>query len=121
MARLQELAETLQASVIDRAARMNFPTRHPLNQTERAGVVIRNADVILGLELSDFLGQRERVQGPVDRESTPIYKPTAKLISINWRRSLHEEQLSGLPALLRMWTSPSPPTPKPPCLRSPRP
>ena len=31
-----ELAELLQAPVVDRNGRMNFPTRHPLNQTERA-------------------------------------------------------------------------------------
>ena len=30
---LIELAETLQAAVIDRKGRMNFPTRHPLEQT----------------------------------------------------------------------------------------
>ena len=36
LAGLIELAETLQAPVVDRNGRMNFPTRHPLNQTERA-------------------------------------------------------------------------------------
>ena len=35
MTLLVELAETLQAPVIDQGGRMNFPTRHPLNQTER--------------------------------------------------------------------------------------
>ena len=37
---LMELAETLQAPVIDQAGRMNFPSRHPLNQfgaTRRGG------------------------------------------------------------------------------------
>ena len=29
---LVELAETLQAAVIDKGGRMNFPSRHPLNQ-----------------------------------------------------------------------------------------
>ena len=33
MARSIELAETLQAPVIDQGGRMNFPSRHPLNQT----------------------------------------------------------------------------------------
>ena len=32
LAGLIELAETLQAPVVDRNGRMNFPTRHPLNQ-----------------------------------------------------------------------------------------
>jgi len=83
MARLQELAEVLQAAVVDKAARMNFPTRHPLNQTERAGVVVRSADVILGLELTDFFDNVNEFKDQIDRESTSIYKSNAKLISIN--------------------------------------
>src|SRR5258708_25509831 len=56
MALLIELAETLQAPVLDMCGPMNFPTRHPLNQTWRARDEISNADVILGLELADFWG-----------------------------------------------------------------
>jgi len=48
---LIELANVLQCAVINQYGRMNFPSRHPLNQTERAGAVIRGADVILGLEV----------------------------------------------------------------------
>jgi acetolactate synthase-1/2/3 large subunit len=33
MANLVDLAETLQCGVIDNAGRMNFPSRHPLNQS----------------------------------------------------------------------------------------
>ncbi len=55
---LMELAEALQIPVIDQMDRMNFPTRHPLNQTERAGELIAGADVILGLEVNDFWGAR---------------------------------------------------------------
>jgi len=59
---LVELAETLQAAVIDQHRRMNFPTRHPLNQTLSSPPAARpipvpaalEADVILGLEASDF-------------------------------------------------------------------
>ena len=42
-----ELAELLQAAVVDSIQRMNFPTRHPLNQDAR---VVADADVILALE-----------------------------------------------------------------------
>ncbi|HEV2950412.1 MAG TPA: thiamine pyrophosphate-dependent enzyme [Gemmataceae bacterium] len=42
-----ELAELLQAAVVDNIQRMNFPSRHPLRQGNRA---IRDADVILSLE-----------------------------------------------------------------------
>ena len=40
MENLIELAEALQAPVIDQAGRMNFPSRHPLNQTDRAQAAI---------------------------------------------------------------------------------
>ena len=53
---LVELAETLQAPVINQYGRMNFPSAHPLNQTERSRTLIANADVILGLEVWDFWG-----------------------------------------------------------------
>ncbi len=33
MVLLCELAETLQAPVVDQRGRMNFPSRHPFNQT----------------------------------------------------------------------------------------
>jgi acetolactate synthase-1/2/3 large subunit len=49
---LVELAELLQAPVFDRGSRMNFPKRHPLNQSflENTRQVTGEADVILGLE-----------------------------------------------------------------------
>src|ERR1051326_1375783 len=43
MARLVELAETLQCAGIDQGGRLNFPTRHPLNHTFRGRPVIRPA------------------------------------------------------------------------------
>ena len=50
---LVELAELLQCPVVDQGARMNFPNTHHLS---RAPGVIAQADVVLGLELSDFWG-----------------------------------------------------------------
>ncbi|MEP7243475.1 MAG: thiamine pyrophosphate-dependent enzyme, partial [Gammaproteobacteria bacterium] len=51
-----ELAEALQAAVVDVGGRMNFPWRHPLNQTRRRAELAADADVILGLELTDYWG-----------------------------------------------------------------
>ena len=51
---LVELAELLQAPVIDQRGRMNMPNTHYLNQTGRGPALIGNADVIIGLELSDY-------------------------------------------------------------------
>ncbi len=42
-----ELAELLQAAVVDTIQRMNFPSRHPLSQDSG---VFRSADVVLALE-----------------------------------------------------------------------
>lgn len=83
LALMIELAETLQAAVIDRNGRMNFPTRHPLNQTERGGSVVGTADVILGLELTDFYGIVNSYYGDVYPRTRSLTKPGVKLISIN--------------------------------------
>src|SRR3984957_17636585 len=80
--RLVELAEALQASVIDMNDRMNFPTRHPLNQSARRNAVVANADVILGLEASDFWSAVNTYHDQVHRSSRSLLKPDAKLISI---------------------------------------
>ncbi|HXC46865.1 MAG TPA: thiamine pyrophosphate-binding protein [Candidatus Sulfotelmatobacter sp.] len=83
MALLVELAEALQAPVVDMGGRMNFPTRHPLNQTWRAREEIGNADVILGLELADFWGAIHSYRDQMERTSQLLTKPGAKLISIS--------------------------------------
>ena len=50
---LVELAEILQAPVVDLGGRMNFPRSHYLSQPTGT---IAQADVIIGMELSDFWG-----------------------------------------------------------------
>ena len=52
---LVDLAETLQAAVIDRKNRMNFPTMHSLEQS-RSRMGLADADLVLGLEVLDFAG-----------------------------------------------------------------
>jgi acetolactate synthase-1/2/3 large subunit len=79
---LIELAETLQAPVINQAGRMNFPSRHPLNLTDNSRSLIANADVILGLELTDFWGTVNSYRDQQERSSRPITRQGAKLISI---------------------------------------
>jgi thiamine pyrophosphate-dependent acetolactate synthase large subunit-like protein len=82
VARLVELAETLQAPVLDQRGRMNFPSAHPLNQTESANQLIRSADVILGLELTDFWGTVSTFRDSLHRSSRSRIKPGTRLISI---------------------------------------
>ncbi len=79
---LIELAETLQAGVIDQGSRMNFPSRHRLNQTQRAAAAVGEADVIVGLEVSDFWATVNTLRDQLHRSTRRIAKPTAKLITI---------------------------------------
>jgi acetolactate synthase-1/2/3 large subunit len=77
-----ELAETLQAAVIDHGSRMNFPSRHPLNHTQRAGAAIAEADAIAGFELVDFWGTVNALRDQLHRSTRRVARPTAKLISV---------------------------------------
>jgi acetolactate synthase I/II/III large subunit len=82
MDQLVLLAESLQIPVIDLANRMNFPWNHHLNQTwDRT--LIPQADVVLGLELSDLFGVVGDVADLPERKTTIKIKPTCTVISIN--------------------------------------
>lgn len=80
---LVELAETLGAAVIDQQRRMNFPSRHPLNQTLRQRAAISAADLIVGLEVYDFFGVVHALAGQTRVIPRSIIKPGTKLVSIN--------------------------------------
>ncbi len=87
VALLVQLAEILQAPVIDQKGRMNFPNTHHLFQNSRGQALLKDADVILGLELSDYWGT---VNGYIDNGENDgaglqesHIKANAKLISIS--------------------------------------
>jgi thiamine pyrophosphate-dependent acetolactate synthase large subunit-like protein len=82
MDRMVELAETLQAAVVDRNNRLNFPTHHPLNQTEHGGATVSNADLIVGLELTDFWNTVHSVHGQLHPAGVSSINPGTKLVSI---------------------------------------
>ena len=84
MARLVELAETLQCAVVDNVGRMNFPSRHPLNQSFRRAV-IGQADVILGIEMNDLYGSLNAFSDRIVRTTRPTTKKSAKIISLGLR------------------------------------
>ena len=79
---LVELAELLQCPVIDTSGRLNLPTRHPLNQSSRARAHLSQADVVLGLEMTDYWGTINSYRDQVRRTSKPITKQGARLLSI---------------------------------------
>jgi acetolactate synthase-1/2/3 large subunit len=91
LARLIELAELLQAAVVSTqpnslppiaAGRMNFPNRHPLNQTLRTVAAVADADLIVGLEIANFYGATHIFRDQLERTSRPATKAGVKLITI---------------------------------------
>ena len=84
MANLVDLAETLQCGVIDNAGRMNFPSRHPLNQSFRRGL-IGQADVVLAIEMNDLWGAVNAFNDRIERRSRPATKRGAKIITLGVR------------------------------------
>ena len=59
-----QLAEALQAPVVDLGNRMNFPSTHPLCHNERRRQLVRDADVVLLLEVGDPWGQFNSFSDP---------------------------------------------------------
>ena len=90
---LVELAETLQAPV--QGGGRGMPNQHPLS----GGGNVRTADVILALNEDGLYGRLNRYRDQQVRNSTPLVKPDAKVISISGIRPVHERQLSDGRAL----------------------
>jgi len=79
---LVELAELLGAPVVDKGARFNFPTAHPLDATDGARDLLQKADVILALDVADLFGSLTTVSKQT-RDCEYVTSPTVKLISIS--------------------------------------
>ena len=77
--RLAEFAETLQAPVIDQGG--NLPSRHPLIAAG-GGALIRNADVILALEVDDLWASLNNFRDQLHRTYKSTTKKDVKVISI---------------------------------------
>ena len=82
--RLVELAETLQCAIVDNGGRMNFPSRHPLNQSFRR-IVISQADVILAMEVNDLWGSLNAFNDRIVRTSRANYKKDTKIVTLGSR------------------------------------
>ena len=78
---LVELAELLQAPVIDTATRMNFPNTHYCCHSDDREL-IGNADVILGLEVMDLWGTTHRLVDRIGKPWAPTTQEGCKVISI---------------------------------------
>jgi acetolactate synthase-1/2/3 large subunit len=78
---LVKLAESLQAPVIDLGGRMNFPNTHHLCLSDMKRTLVRDADVILMLEVFDPWGQVNGLSDPF-KTVRPEAKADVKIITI---------------------------------------
>jgi len=78
---LVKLAESLQAPVIDLGGRMNFPNTHHWCLSDQKRALVRDADVILMLEVFDPWGQVNGLSDPF-KTVRPEAKPDVKIITI---------------------------------------
>jgi acetolactate synthase I/II/III large subunit len=82
MKRLVELAEALNAPVVDVGGRMNFPTTHYLCRSEDKRNLLGQADVVLMLEVADPWGQFNTISDP-HHDFRRLSKPDVKVIHIS--------------------------------------
>jgi thiamine pyrophosphate-dependent acetolactate synthase large subunit-like protein len=76
-----DLAEALGAPVVDADGRFGFPSTHPLNLTNAREEALKNADVVLALDVPSLgvpLGPSVRERG----NFAPIISPSCKVIHI---------------------------------------
>ena len=78
---LVKLAETLQCPVVCNGSRMNFPGTHYLNLSDNRAGLVREADVILMLEVQDPWGTLHGMGDPW-KDVRRVAKPGVKLIHI---------------------------------------
>ena len=79
---LVELAEALHAPVVDLGGRMNFPMTHPLCHNEARRSLVREADVVLLLEVSDPWGQFNSLSDP-HKEMSTFTRKGARVVNVS--------------------------------------
>jgi len=92
VAALIALAELLALPVVDRGSRFNFPNTHPLDLTDAEGDLLREADVVLALDLLDLQAPLTTVDRTT-RQARSRLAAEARVIDIAMRE-----------LLLRSWT-----------------
>jgi len=77
-----ELAEALQAPVVDLGGRMNFPMTHPLSHNEARRALVREADVVLLLEVADPWGQFNSLSDP-HKDHRVLGKKDVRIVNLS--------------------------------------
>jgi acetolactate synthase-1/2/3 large subunit len=97
---LVELAEALQAPVVDLGGRMNFPMTHPLCHNEARRALVRDADVVLLLEVADPWAQFNSLSDP-HKELRHVGKKDVKIVNLSMQdvyiRSNYQDHQRFLP------------------------
>ena len=84
-----ELAETLGAPVVDNGWRTNFPNTHDLDVSFLRQTMLRDADVILLLEVNDPWGNLNSFSDPY-KTYRSLIKPGAKVITLSMQDVYHK-------------------------------
>jgi acetolactate synthase-1/2/3 large subunit len=79
---LVRLAELLGAPVVDLGSRLNFPNQHPLCLSDERRALLRDADVVLLLEVADPWGQFNSFSDP-HKVQRFVGRPGAKVINLS--------------------------------------
>ncbi|MEO5845494.1 MAG: thiamine pyrophosphate-dependent enzyme, partial [Caldimonas sp.] len=99
--RLVQLAEALGAPVVDMGGRLNFPNQHPLCHSERRRALLRDADVVLLLEVADPWGQFNTFSDP-HKVQRYVAKSGVKVVNVSMQdvyiRSNYQDFQRYLPA-----------------------
>jgi len=95
---LIELAELLAIPVVDKGARFNFPTVHPLDATDGAREILQKADVILALDVADLFGSLTTVSKQT-RNCEYLTSPAVKVITISMNDMLVHSWANDFQAL----------------------
>jgi acetolactate synthase I/II/III large subunit len=90
---LVALADLLSIPVVDLGARLNFPNTHAFNLTGKNRELIANADVIMGLDVTDLYGALVR-SDPNTHANVAATKPGCKVINVTLKD-----------IVVRSWTS----------------
>ncbi len=98
VASLIELAELLAVPVVDKGARFNFPSVHPLDVTDGAREILQRADFILALDVGDIFGALTTVSKQT-RESEYITSAGVKIAAISMNDMLVHSWANDFQAL----------------------
>jgi thiamine pyrophosphate-dependent acetolactate synthase large subunit-like protein len=79
---LVQLAELVQAPVVDLFGRLNMPNSHYLAQSRRRGALVNQADFILALEPQDPWAITHEIRDQLERTVSTSGKPSLRIASI---------------------------------------